>query len=994
MLRSKLITGMITGILLCLCSIAVAQPSWTINPFGKEKKPEKYEEKILPSEKTADKKFGFGRKIIQNTTSHYNFYFNANNKLNAVIERAKISNKDDYSKLLSFYPYSLDNTASQKTELDSVIYKATAGILLHDLRSEWVDNFYLLIGKSYFLRKEYDSAALTFQFINYNLFPRKKKDDDDTKVVGTNGAATGLGSVSIADKEKRNLLQKTFTIPPSRNDALIWLTRTFIEQGEYGDAAGMISILQEDKNLPARLKNDLAEVTAYWFYAQNNYDSSAVHLENALSNADTKEDKSRWEYLLAQMYEMSGKYDLASSYYLKAAKHTTDPVMDIYARLNDAKMMRNTGNFKELDNSIANLLRMAKRDRYEAYRDVIYYSAAQLTLQRPDTTGGIGFYGKSISYNIDAASGYRDKSYLQLANIAYVQRDYKSAKSYYDSLNLSGKDLGLDEKAIEERKEILSRLIPKILTIEREDSLQRLAAMSPAERDVFIKKMVKAYRKQNGLKEEEDFAGQTIITDFNSRNTAPPDLFGGPSATKGQFYFYDASQRSRGFNEFKTKWGKRDNVDNWRRKTASEALIGKNLNANVDIDATIPQDGKGLPTDKKVVEFNYETLLADVPLTTERIDTSNLNIATSMLAAAQIFQNELLDYRKAIDMYDEYLRRFPNNANVPDAYLGLSYCWSKLGDESKAALYKNTLTKNYASSTAARLATDPASVSPEKNNPVASSRYEGIYNMFLEGRFAEALDAKKQADSTYGKNYWTPQLLYIESVFYIKERQDSDAIASLKNIVTLYPNSPLKEKAQTMIDVLGRRAEIENYLTNLQVTRAEDDKVIVNDAKPTVAPAPAIKPADVVKTAPVIKKVVDTIKAPASLTNKSFTLRPEQAHYVAMILDKVDGVYVTEARNAFIRFNKGSMETLPVVITKDAIDGEKALLLFTPFADAGAALKYFDRIKKAAPSEISWLQPAKYSFIIISDENLQLLKTNKDLAAYKQLLNTNFGNKF
>lgn len=88
------------------------------------------------------------------------------------------------------------------------------------------------------------------------------------------------------------------------------------------------------------------------------------------------------------------------------------------------------------------------------------------------------------------------------------------------------------------------------------------------------------------------------------------------------------------------------------------------------------------------------------------------------------------------------------------------------------------------------------------------------------------------------------------------------------------------------------------------------------------------------------------------------------------------------------------METLPVVITKDAIDGEKALLLFTPFADAGAALKYFDRIKKAAPSEISWLQPAKYSFIIISDENLQLLKANKDLAAYKQLLNTNFGNKF
>ena len=69
----------------------------------------------------------------------------------------------------------LNNTAAQKTELDSVIYKATAGILLHDLRSDWVDNLYLLIGKAYYLRKDFDSASMTFQFINYNLFPKEKR---------------------------------------------------------------------------------------------------------------------------------------------------------------------------------------------------------------------------------------------------------------------------------------------------------------------------------------------------------------------------------------------------------------------------------------------------------------------------------------------------------------------------------------------------------------------------------------------------------------------------------------------------------------------------------------------------------------------------------------------------------------------------------------------------------------------------------------------------
>ena len=104
-------------------------------------KPKKFKTKVLKSEKTGQKKFTLPRRVMQNTVSHYNYYFNANNKINEVIERARLSNNDIYYKLLPFYSYSLNNTSTQANELDSVIYKATAGILLHDLRSAWVDNF-------------------------------------------------------------------------------------------------------------------------------------------------------------------------------------------------------------------------------------------------------------------------------------------------------------------------------------------------------------------------------------------------------------------------------------------------------------------------------------------------------------------------------------------------------------------------------------------------------------------------------------------------------------------------------------------------------------------------------------------------------------------------------------------------------------------------------------------------------------------------------------
>ncbi len=61
------------------------------------------------------------------------------------------------------------------------------------------------------------------------------------------------------------------------------------------------------------------------------------------------------------------------------------------------------------------------------------------------------------------------------------------------------------------------------------------------------------------------------------------------------------------------------------------------------------------------------------------------------------------------------------------------------------------------------------------------------------------------------------------------------AIDVLSNIVSLYPKSPLKPKAERMIEVLGRRKEIEEYLTNLQVTRIpEDSVVVVNNRKAMV----------------------------------------------------------------------------------------------------------------------------------------------------------------
>ena len=98
-------------------------------------------------------------------------------------------------------------------------------------------------------------------------------------------------------------------------------------------------------------------------------------------------------------------------------------------------------------------------------------------------------------------------------------------------------------------------------------------------------------------------------------------------------------------------------------------------------------------------------------------------------------------------------------------------------------------------------------------------------------------------------------------------------------------------------------------------------------------------------------------------------------------------MFVNEAKNAISRYNNENFSGLSLVTNKDVLDAEHNLLVVSSFTDAMAAMLYYNKIKKAAPTEVSWLNANKYSFLIISNENLQLLKTNKNIAEYKKLLN-------
>lgn len=994
----------ITAIVVLLSTrmMGICQPNTTID-LDKDK-PKQYENRRLTSEKTGEKKFSATKRLFQNTITHYNYFFNADNKINDIIASAKTHNIDDFTQLLAFYNYSLDATASQKQQLDSVIYKCNAGILLHDLRNDWIDNMYLLMGKAFLLRKDFDSAAQVFQYINYAYAP---KDEGYDIPLGSNASNTN-GVFTVSTNERTSFTRKITGRPPSRNESFLWQARNYLEQNKLEEASGLLSILRSDAGFPARLQTDLHEMVAYLFYKQQAYDSAAWYLQKSLTNTVDKPERARWEYLCGQLYQLGGNGETAISMFNHSIQHTSDPYMDVYARLNIVALSSKNTKDNMLQRQLSELYALAKRDKYENFRDIIYYAAAILQLQNKDTATARKDLSRSIHFNVDNPS-QKQKSFLLLADVNYQIKKYTSAFDNYDSLQLnmlSASDAG----RVDLRKPALKIITENLNTIHLQDSLLALSYLPEAERLAAAKKIYRRLRKAQGMKDTEDvdfgssFPGASKSSSLFNNNTSG-----------GDFYFSNATMKAQGFKEFKTVWGTRPNIDNWQRQSVVTAAA-VNTNIRPDLRKGLSPELAVTPEKSKDKEISLEGLLSNIPITESKIAEANHLIATALFKNGEAFQNQLEDYQAASEAFETILRRYPDFASTQQVLFDLAYCSKEMGLLSKYDSLRSRLNAIYPDGKWT-IRINNGVIENKRNdivivlsNPkeVATRQYEEVYNLFVEGKFKEAEEEKQNADKQYGKNFWTPQLLFIEAIYYIKQRQDTAAINRLQSITTTFASSPLAEKAKDMVSVLKRRKEIEAYLTNLQIDKNEDSdvnrridlnpsQVVAIDtskkllAKDTIAKIKTVLPA--IKNIPEIKQKPNPVIA-APNTN-TFVFVPEDPHYAVIMLDKVDEVFVSEARNAFGRFNREKFYNQKIEITPFKLNDQYNMMLLGPFATAGEAVTYLDNIKPSVSSRIiPWLTPNKYSYSIISNANLTILKTNKNVEGYRTFIRQLFSDKF
>lgn len=912
-------------------------------------------DKPLPYERLLNKKYTLGRRAYQNTVSQFNYLFNAELSLNEIIQKARDLHEDDYTELISFYDYDLSETA--KESIDSIIYRCNANIVLHDLRSNYVDDAYLLLAKSYLFHKNFDTAASILQFINYSFYDKEAGAD---MPIGSNINKTGKFSIASAEDnrawENKNV----------RNESMVWQARNYFEAGELNEGISLLQLLKTDAGFPKRLYPFLYEELAYGYYQLGIYDSAANYLIKGLDNAKDIKTKARWTYLIAQLYEKEQKINLAYNWYRKAGSIASDPIIAVYASIYMASIEANRG--EKSWESLANALeRMIKRDKYQPFADIIYYEMAQLALRNKANDKANQWLIASIQKN-EQNTKLKQKALVQLAAMNYTSDNFTRAKIAYNQLTGLLKSYPNYEQ-INLRKNWIDKIATYDELITKEATLQSIYYLPKIEQAVVAKK----WQKSISLLEEQNkqlFVDPTKITTTTNANNS---LINTASTFNNSNSFASTQNTNLGNNSFIKKWGDRPNVDNWRRKTSMQ--LTKALPSLSDTEKSI-QNATSIDKEKTLTKTATDTTTeSSIQLldNKDELDQSIQKWNTANLQLARIFLYELNDFEKAFPRYKAIIDKQIDAATTENALLDIASHYIHIGESSKSDSIIALITDQFPDGNYLKKKRNKEKV--EALNKNSATSYQESYFLAQIGDWDNFSAKMEKEEQLYKGTKWNTPYQFLKVKMYAQLRMDSTALALLDQLVVQSLNEPIKAKAKNIITEINNRKETEQYLQNLK---------IVKISKPTIqAEAQIIEPKKMI--VPIKKDTSTDVIVKETENQLVFTQDSLEQHYIALQTMNVSAVFVKEIQNALKDVHAEEFRKQNLAVTFVQFAEQSYIVWIGPFTNAVEGIQYVNKIKPRLSSEIiSFVPKNQYNLTLIGKSNIIQINNQSQLDQYRR----------
>lgn len=982
--------SVLVGWLVCVAAVpACAQTPLVINTTNGPDS--SWMGKDLPSVALGKKKFNLRRKLYQNLITRFNAYYNAHTKLERVVEKATSGHQNNYDSLLTLFPYSPEDFQGLRTNLDSVIYDASYGIEVHDPRSKWIDNLYLIAGEAYLYKQDFFNAIAAFKFIIKQKGPADKEGEPE--VIGTRGY-TPQQQISVATPEAKKL----FYHVPSRNDAFIWLVRSYIDSGAYDLARNLISTLKADPVFPDRLQTELLTMQAWFYFHQGLVAKGIPFLEKAVDSIADKRIRARWQFLLGQYYQGAGQWTLAQQHFQQVTHLPADPMMHFYAYLNMTEMhiLERKENFATGSEP---LLAMARKDKYERYRSIIYYNLGRMALKSSLRGEAITYFRRSLRYNRDNASQTLLTTHL-LADTYYAAGRYREAKQYYDSTAMAMDPLAADYQTISLRRDALGEVVTQLDVIARQDSLERLAATPRDELMALLEQIVadtaKARRRRNLILREPAEREAGIAGAGVAQNSQAA-----PGSSPKDWYFYNNALKAKGFTLFRSEWGKRPLQDNWRIVTGSgtkNAVTGQTAARDSAARRPARQAAGGALT--------VEDLLAGIPLTPPQQSEAQDSVREALFREAAIFYDRLSDDSVSLRLLLELENRFPGNPHEDEIAYRLSLIYAHLNNPGRAAFYRQQLTQKFTTSKFTQaLYGHPKDTAAPMERLIAGI-YDSAYLAYLGGSYDRVLQLKDSAMRIYPANTQKARFDLLGAMVLLKQQSDSAGKIALQQIADQdASDTAISQQARAILNALNHKQELVEHLAHLQLPESEEPAAAVVQPpsatvtrqiaapRDTAAQPPATAP-PAAATATRPATTADTVRAappPPPPPKTPYKLSPGQPHFVVMAFNRTDKRLIDESLSLFSAYNQKNHLSQGIEVSSYLLGHNQVVLIFRLFPDEAASLKYYQEISARAPvSIIPDIPRDYYRFFIISRDNFILLNNTKDYQGYLEFFSKNY----
>ncbi len=898
-------------------------------------------EKPLPYERLLNKKYTLGRRAYQNTVAQYNYYFNGQEELDDLIARARSINEDDYTKLLSFYDYDLNDIS--KNSIDSIIYRANANIVLHDLRNNWVDDAYLLMAKAYLFHKNFDTAASILQFINYSF---DEKENGADLPIGSNLRNT-KGKFSIATAETNRLWENENV----RNESMIWQARNYFETNQINEGISLLELLKSDAYFPKRLLPFLYEQLAYGYYLSESYENAAQYLIKALPNATDAIAKARWYYLIAQLYDKVGQKGAAYPWYQKASQLAINPILGVYAKINliEYEIEKGNTNWKALTEKLEKL---TIKDKYVPYADIIYFEMAKMAFQNKDHPQASNWLIQSIKQNSNSIE-LRQKAFEQLGNLHYQLGNYGIAKLAYDSLTIYLKTNPNYENIIA-RKKWISSISKNDWSMQIEDSLLYISQQPDQVKQSLFDQWIKRIKKQEGQLtnlfsneiRKEDLTPRTFPIVINGFNNKPVN----------DFYFQNKNVVLGGKQIFIQKWGERPNLDHWRRKSSGN-IAYNNIALSVPVNNFIAKDSSTKDSSKSVDIYKIFSNPEEEVLSLKKWNEAALQ-------NAQLFLLKLNDFEKALPIYRRIIERNIDPIITERAFLDLASQYIHDHQPEKSAAIIEKVVKTYPNGFYVNKKNEAVKISNSSKNVL--DLYKNAYFLSKIGKWDSLALAHPSIQANIQKTKWNTPYQFIRVKMFAQQRKDSLAIILLDSIILQNQNEYIRERAKNIISELKNRKKTEDYLSQLVNIHPATQFTLIEDS-------------------------TSTSLSKTNLNNKQtlirFTNDSTEEHYIGIVIKGTKEVFAKEAQNAMDNLNTDEFNSLQLSSTYVQFNKDTYIVWVGPFDTQKQAITYTQKVKPRLKTEIISFIPAKqYEIFIFGKSNILQISNNEDLLLYKDFM--------